>query len=109
MTAYSDNSTNIITNIIKLPRGVYGALKLNGTIIKCLVLIIPLSILFITKKEEKSFIKKDLYFKAGILSMFAFTILTIYWGLKYFTYYLLPVLMFISIAFLGISLYFKKN
>ena len=108
MTSYSDNKTNIITNLIKLPRGVVKALTLNGNILLILTFLIPVSIFSMNIKDEDTSIKSDKYFKLGILSLVLFTVLTIYWGLKYFTYYLLPVIMFVSITLLGIALYFKK-
>ena len=111
MTAYSDNSKSVISNLVHLPRGVVGALKLNGKKIMGLIFLLPIAILSITKKDYKNLkesIRKDLFFKLGIFSMFIFMILTIYWGLKYFTYYLLPINMFVLITILGVSLYFKK-
>lgn len=103
MTLYSDgNKISFINHIIKLANGSYGSLVKNGNILTVLISIIPLCVLNIKDKENSK------YFKFSLLGIGLFTALVIYWGLKFMTYYLLPMFIFLILSLLSIALIFDK-
>ena len=108
MTAYSDNASSIFRNFRAMPRGIYNTIILNGSIVSFLMFVLPVLTVIINIKENSKSFKENIIFKLGLLSMIFFSILTIYWGLKFYTYYLLPIFVFIIFVLLSISLILKK-
>lgn len=103
MTLYNEGSNaSIWGNIIGIPRGAVGSLVKNGNLLTCLVLGIPLFILNIKNERNHK------YFRLSLLGICLLTALVLFWGLKFMTYYLLPMFVFLVITLLSISLIFDK-
>ena len=103
MTVYNDGSNaSIFRNIIEIPNGAMGSLTRNGNILTILITCLPIWV-FVIKDE-----KNHKYFRLSILGLFLITSLVLFWGLKFMTYYLLPLFSFLVISLLGISLFIKK-
>ncbi len=99
MTAYNQNELPILEKIQNIYEGSIKSLLGNGFIIFFSLILMPL---FISK------FKVPKYCKFSIIGILLITLLGLFWGLHFFRYYILPVLIFIIIALIGISLYFKK-
>lgn len=98
----NDSNISIIDNLVKLANGSMGSLVKNGNLLTVLVLGLPVFLLNI--KDERN----NKYFRFSLLGLALLTVLVIYWGLKFYTYYLLPVYVFLIISLLSISLLFDK-
>ena len=103
MTVYNDGqNASIIYNIIHIPEGSLRVLIRNGFMISSILLILPLTVLFI--KDERN----SKYFRLTLIGVFLITSLFLFWGLKFFGYYILPLFTFISLTLLGIFILLDK-
>lgn len=100
MTAYNDEVITIGDRFNKVFKGVFSSLLDNGYLIYFGVLLLPwyLSKLKMGNYEKFSFI--------GIFIIFS---LGLFWGLHFYRYYLLPLLIFLIVACLGIGSCLKKH
>ena len=103
MTVYNDGrNASIIYNIINIPSGAFSSLLKNGLVLTVIMSSLPLMIFSI--KEERN----DKYFRVSLLGLFLISALTLFWGLKFMTYYILPLYTFIILILLGLCLFIKK-
>lgn len=99
MTAYNETELPIIKKVINIYEGSIKSLLGNGLIVFFSIILIPL---FINKWKVSK------YCKYSTIGLILITTLGLFWGLHFYRYYLIPLLSFISITLIGISLYFKK-
>ena len=90
MTAYTRDSSNLIFTLIK---GFGGSLFNNGIHVFLLIILLPLFVL-------KSSMNKET--KIGVIVMALVTIFFLYYGLVFYSYYLLPVFIFIIVSLICI-------
>lgn len=100
LTLYANEASGIGSKIYKLCSGFLGALKNNGALI--LILVIGY-LLLLGKLDLKNNFKKYLFF------IYFFTILGIYFGLRFYDYYLFPILAFILVSLIAIFSFFAKK
>jgi len=106
MTVYNDGQdASIIYNIINIPSGAFGSLLKNGMILTIIMCSFPISTIFIKNSENK---KDNNYFKISIIGLFLITSVVLFWGLKFMTYYILPLYTFIIVSLLGICILLSK-
>ena len=101
MTSYN-KSSSIFNSLLSIPKMFYRTLGNNGIIRKLLIILLPLYVLSIKTEKNK------IYFKISLIIIFIFTFTSIYWGLRLYKYYLLPVFVFLIVALLGITLFISK-
>jgi len=103
MTLYSNgNNISIVNSLIILLKGAFGSLIKNGNLLTAMILGIPLFVLNINDKQNSK------YFRFSLVGLVLFSGLVLYWGLKFMTYYLLPMFLFLIISLLSLSLMFDK-
>ena len=103
MTVYNDGKdASVIYNIINIPSGAFGSLIKNGNILTIVLSIFPLSILPISDERNNK------YFRLTLFGLFLMSSLVLFWGLKFMTYYILPLFTFISITLLGSCILLDK-
>lgn len=106
MTVYNDGQdASIIYNIINIPSGAFSSLLKNGMILTSIMCLFPISVFFIKNSDDK---KSNNYFRFSIIGTFLITSLVLFWGLKFMTYYILPLFIFIIITLLGICMLLSK-
>lgn len=98
MTAYNE-VISIGSRFNKVFKGVFSSLLDNGYLVYFGIILLPFYLckLKMDNYEKMSFI--------GILVIFS---LGLFWGLHFYRYYMLPLLIFLIIAILGISGWLKK-
>lgn len=100
MTSYVNYHGGIFERFIRIFRIIYRAIRLNGPFILIVLGTVPILVWFI---KEKS-----IYFKISLIGLFGFTAFFIYWGLKIYKYYSLPLIFLSFIALLGLFSLLKK-
>lgn len=93
ITAYNREAETIILKITTLYQKAIGSLLDNGFIIFFLIIWLPLLI--------KNF-KISSHNKINIVLLIAFQLLLMYWGLRFYRYYLLPLLIMLIISLTGL-------
>ena len=99
MTAYGEK-VSILKRFIYLFGAFFNSLKVNNIFVIFLVLIYSIIICFLKIKNE---------LKISLLSLYIFTILGVFYGLKSYVYYVLPVNFLIIISLIGISTFIKDR
>lgn len=103
MTKYNSGvNISFIRNIRELINGAYGSLLKNGIILTTLISLVPIFIFNISKERNSK------YFRFSLLGILGMTTLVLFWGLKFMTYYLLPIYVFLTIAFLSIFILLSR-
>ena len=103
MTLYNDgDKVSILRRIYKLVNGGFGSLVKNGNILLISFILSVVGIFFI-KDEDKS-----KYFRVSLLGLVIFTYFILYFGLKFMTYYLLILFIFLVFGLLSLGILFDK-
>lgn len=97
MTAYTKNTDELFITITK---GIFGLLILNGIINFFLILLLPY---FVSKLK----INKEN--KVSIMAMFLITTFFIFYGLVFYSYYVLPLFVFLIISIISLIEIYKKK
>lgn len=106
MTTYNKASdVTLIDNIIRLIKGSLGSLRNNGKKLMLLILFIPLCVIPIKTNRDK---KNNIYFKISLVGLVLITGIVLFWGLRFYKYYLLPIFTFLIITLLGIFIIISK-
>lgn len=101
MTAYqSGQKYNIIQRIYRIGRASFIAIRQNGKALIIAIASMPVLVWFIKDKNK--------YFKMCLIGLMLFSLFFIYWGLRLFRYYLLPVSIFTIISMIGCVSLIKK-
>ncbi len=100
MTSYGDVKTSFFTRITRLLQGVLNASFHNGIIICLLFLASFILIFFLDLKKEA---------KISYIVLELFTILGIYFGLRFYRYYFFPLEIFILISLISICYLINKK
>lgn len=88
ITSYGSEKMSIFTKIYKMIRGLIGTIGANGLAVIVLSIALPISMFFI---------KEKLYFKITLLINIFLCALGIFWGLHFYSYYVLPMFIFLII------------
>lgn len=97
MTAYTKDTSNLFVTIMK---GIFGLLISNGIIIFLLIILIPY---FVSK------LKINPENKVGIIVMLLLSTFFIFYGLVFYSYYILPLFIFIIVSIISLFEIFKKK
>ena len=100
MTTYGHSKIGIITRLKVMIKGISKLLRVNGKIISGLICFQPLLLLGIRDKEN--------YLKISLIGIMFLTIFFITWGLVFYLYYLLPVIIFTAFSIIGIVSFLSK-
>ncbi len=96
MTSYTRGSSNFLFAFFK---GTIKTILNNGLIIFLLITLLP----YFLKKLDMN---KTLRY--GILTLFIFTTFFIFYGLIFFSYYVLPVFLFMLLSLISLTKYLEK-
>lgn len=99
MTAYNVTDMPMIEKVIKIYEGTVGSLLNNGLLIFFSILLLPL---FVTN------LKISRFGKFSLVGMSLITALGLFWGMHFYRYYMMPMFIFIILAFISVCLYCKK-
>lgn len=99
ITAYGNITSSLFERIYNLFYGFFNEVKESGSIEFVLILLMPIFLLKINTNKKT---------KISILIIYLFTILGIYYGLKFYRYYLLPIEIFELISLIGIISFISK-
>ena len=107
MTSYNNgNKVDLVNNFVPLFKGAWAQIKMNCSRVTPLLLLYPVFLHFFKKEDDNK------YFKKSLLGLIIIEMIILFWGLKFYTYYLLPLYVFIIISLLSIMLliikYFPK-
>ncbi len=95
MTAYPNSEKlTIFRKLYRIARSVYRSINLNFPFIAPLIYAMPITVWFIKDKNK--------YLKFSLIGLMGFTFFFIYFGLKYYIYYIIPTTIFIVITLLGV-------
>lgn len=97
MTAYTKDTTNLFVTIMK---GIFGLLISNGVIIFLLIILLPY---FISKLKINSLNK------VGLCIILILSTFFIFYGLVFYSYYILPIFIFIIISIISLFEIFQKK
>lgn len=100
MTLYGDVKLNIIKRLYKLVKGFLNATLSNGPAVFILTIGYIYAVFKLNKKTNE---------KIYMTLLFLFTILGIYFGLRFYQYYLFPVLIFMLISLIWIFTKIQKK
>lgn len=98
MTAYNVTELPLIEKIIQIYTGMIGSLLNNGLIVFFSIIFVPLFVVNLKIEKEGKF---------ALVGMVLITILGLFWGMHFYRYYMLPMFVFMILAFVSIGLYFK--
>lgn len=99
MTLYGDMSISFLSRVLNIFRELFKTLIHANLIISSCIFLLPVLIfkLDITK-----------YAKFSFIGVFLFTILGIYYGQVFYSYYVLPIYLFILISLIGLCVILEK-
>ena len=102
MTAYeAGKKYSFIQRIIRIFRTIFIAFRQNGVLFVSTIASLPIFVWFIKDKNK--------YFKLYLIGLMFFTLFFIFWGLKIYRYYILPVTIFTIIVLIGVISIIKKH
>lgn len=90
MTAYTKDTSNLFVTIMK---GIFGLLISNGAILFLLIILLPY---FVSKLKIKS------ENKVGLIVMLILTTFFIFYGLVFYSYYILPIFIFSIVSIISL-------
>lgn len=93
INAYNNEKSTLIIKLKEIFTGFVKAVNDNGLIITILILGIPL---FITQ------LKTNTYCKITLILTFIITIIGMFWGLRFYRYYLLPIFIILTISLVSL-------
>lgn len=99
MTAYGDVTSTLADRFKNLYQGYINTVCASGTLEYILILFMPLFLYKIEMSKSA---------KISTIILYLFTVLGIYWGLKFYRYYLFPIEIFELISLIGIISFIKK-
>lgn len=97
MTAYTKETSNLFVTIMK---GIFGLLISNGVIIFLLIILIPYFVSKLKIEEEN---------KVSVIMTFLLTLFFIFYGLVFYSYYILPVFIFIVVSIISLAGILEKK
>ncbi len=99
MTAYSEEVSSLFVRLLKVYKGFYSVCKNSGFIERIFIVGMPL---FLLKLDMKRFGKLSLFV------VYLFSILGVFFGLKFYRYYLFPMFVFILISYIVVASFLEK-
>lgn len=90
MTAYTKDTSNLFVTIM---RGIFGLLISNGGILFLLIILLPYFVSKLNIKSEN---------KVGLIVMLILTTFFIFYGLVFYSYYILPIFIFIIVSIISL-------
>ncbi len=101
MTNYGDVKTSLWVRLTTLIKGLLGAINSNNKLLGGFLFILsPFMILFLNLKKSG---------KIAYFFLYLFTILGIYFGLRFYRYYFFPLEIFILISLIGLFYLLHKR
>lgn len=94
MSAYGEDATGLLNRITTLFGGFVGTCRNSGLMELILIVFMPLFMLKLDLKKSG---------KISLFIVYLFSILGIFWGLKFYRYYMFPMLVFIIISLIVIT------
>lgn len=99
ITAYSGSSSSILSRLYTIYTGFIGTSFNNGIISFILLVLFPGLTLFL-KIDKKA--------KISLIMIYLLSILGIFWGLKFYRYYLFPMQIFTLVSLIAIANFISK-
>lgn len=100
ITAYADNSYNIIERLHKMITYYMYLVGKNGIIVTSLIILSPVLILSLKDKNN---------LKIGLIGIMFIASFFIVWGLVVYNYYILPIEIFMIVSLIGIMSLIQKH
>lgn len=99
MTAYNNEAANILVRLASIYGGFVSSSFRNGILILLLLSLFPILVFFLKLKKSG---------KVYLIIVYFFTMLGVFFGLRFYDYYLFPMLSFLVISLISIFTFLKK-
>jgi len=93
LTSYSNEASNIFMKVLNIYTGFIGSSYQNGFVVLPLLVLYPFFVCLIDLKKDA---------KIYLVIIYLFTIFTVFFGLRFYGYYLFPILTFMLISIIAL-------
>lgn len=100
MTAYSEEVSSIFVRLFEIYKGFFHISRNSGLIELIFIVGMPFFLIKLDIKREG---------KISLFFVYLFTILGVFFGLKFYTYYLFPMFIFVLIGYIVIASFLEKK
>ncbi len=99
MTAYNNEAANFFDKLVKIYGGFISSSYKSGIIVLLLLALFPILIIFLDLKKSG---------KVYIVIVYFLTMLGVFFGLRFYNYYLFPMLIFLIISLIVVFTFIKR-
>lgn len=99
MTAYSEEVPNFLTRFIQIITGYVASLYRSGILVLILLILFPGLVLLLDLKKNA---------KVYLVIVYLFTIFGVFFGLRFYDYYLFPILVFLLVSLIAVFTFINK-